>query len=640
MEDGQCPDRDHELRRLRARVAELEDRLACGEKDCYVSACPYSPEAEWPGILGSGLIGLFQTTQEGDILRASPGLAKILGYDSAREFTDSVGNMSLVYADPSDREAHIRDSLDHEGPISRELRWVRADGRIIWVRSDKVLVRDNEGRVLYQEGVVTDITDRRRAQEAVAESERRYRLLADNMIDVIWTADSHGKLTYASPSARDLFGYEPEEFLTSPVASLLSPMAYRILREAGDREESQPRQFEMQLHASDGSPVFTATSYTVMYDELDRPIGVIGVCRDISRRHKAEERLRAALAEHQAIFENSQVGVVLLRGDRVISRVNSRLAEIFGYRPEDLVGRNVEMLHLDRERYEEFDRDFYQGLSSEDRLHVEFPMRRADGTEMWCMLSGKAIQPPDLEKGVIWVVDDITERKEMERLRQDVERITRHDLKAPLGAVINFPDIIREEGPLTDEQREDLNHVQEAGYRMLRLVNLSLDLFKMERGAYELQAGPINLLELIAKARRELRTLAKSRRQTVNLRVDGQPPAEGDVFLVRGEELLCHSMLDNLLRNALEASPEGGAVRLELARAGHTAVMRMVNQGVVPREIRDRFFEKYATHGKRGGTGLGNYSARLMARTMGGEVSMETNEEVGSTAITVRLPLA
>jgi signal transduction histidine kinase len=298
------------------------------------------------------------------------------------------------------------------------------------------------------------------------------------------------------------------------------------------------------------------------------------------------------------------------------------------------------MLHLDRERYEEFGRDFYQGLSSEDRLHVEFPMRRADGTEMWCMLSGKAIQPPDLEKGVIWVVDDITERKEMERLRQDVERITRHDLKAPLGAVINFPDIIREEGPLTDEQREDLNHVQEAGYRMLRLVNLSLDLFKMERGTYELQAGPINLLELIAKARRELRTLAKSRRLTVNLRVDGHPPAEGDVFLVRGEELLCHSMLDNLLRNALEASPEGGAVRLELARAGHTAVMRMVNQGVVPREIRDRFFEKYATHGKRGGTGLGNYSARLMARTMGGEVSMETNEEVGSTAITVRLPLA
>jgi signal transduction histidine kinase len=103
-----------------------------------------------------------------------------------------------------------------------------------------------------------------------------------------------------------------------------------------------------------------------------------------------------------------------------------------------------------------------------------------------------------------------------------------------------------------------------------------------------------------------------------------------------GEGLLCYSMLSNLVKNALEASPEGGVVTIGLCTGAQPEVT-VHNMGAVPEAIRDRFFEKYATQGKSSGTGLGTYSAQLIARTLGGDIHMRTSEQEGTT-VTVRFP--
>ena len=222
------------------------------------------------------------------------------------------------------------------------------------------------------------------------------------------------------------------------------------------------------------------------------------------------------------------------------------------------------------------------------------------------------------------------------RLREDVERITRHDLKNPLTAVISLPQLLALAGNLDPGQREMLSRIEQAGYAMLRLINFSLDLFKMEQGSYRYHPEPLDLAALCSRVAQELEDLAASAGARVEILVDGRPAAPGEAFTVPGEELLCHSMLGNLVRNALEASPRGGTVRISL-ESGDPARIAVHNAGEVPAPVRERFFEKYATFGKERGTGLGTYSARLTAEVMGGRISFASSAAEGTT-VAVEIP--
>jgi CheY-like chemotaxis protein len=227
---------------------------------------------------------------------------------------------------------------------------------------------------------------------------------------------------------------------------------------------------------------------------------------------------------------------------------------------------------------------------------------------------------------------------EAARLREDVERITHHDLKGPLGVILSLPQLIAAGGGLTEEQTGYLEDIEEAGYQMLNMVNLSLGLLKMEQGVYELSPVPVDIVRAIGKVVEELASLRRSRGVSVELRQQDAPLGPGVAVHVVGEELLCHSMFSNLLKNAIEHSPAGGRVDIDIAPAkdGFRAV-RLRNLGETDPGFRERFFEKYATHGKPGGTGLGTYSARLMARTMGGEVLLDASTP-GETSLVLCLP--
>ena len=116
--------------------------------------------------------------------------------------------------------------------------------------------------------------------------------------------------------------------------------------------------------------------------------------------------------------------------------------------------------------------------------------------------------------------------------------------------------------------------------------------------------------------------------------------AEGGCpFPVLGERRLVDTVFSNLLKNAAEASPTGAEILVRLQREGGIAVAQVHNSGAVPLDIRERFFEKYATSGKMHGTGLGTYSARLMVRAQNGSIELDTTEP-DATTLVVRLPAA
>lgn len=154
---------------------------------------------------------------------------------------------------------------------------------------------------------------------------------------------------------------------------------------------------------------------------------VILLSINIMRRKRSENELTA-------IFDNSLVAIFLLKGNRHVEKMNKRVTDVFGYTEDDLLGKGIEKLHISQESYKIFGQKYYEQLATQEMLHVEYKYKRKDGEIIWCLASGKALNPPDLSKGTIWVIDDITSRKKNEealnRVRQELEMRVEERTKA------------------------------------------------------------------------------------------------------------------------------------------------------------------------------------------------------------------
>lgn len=226
--------------------------------------------------------------------------------------------------------------------------------------------------------------------------------------------------------------------------------------------------------------------------------------------------------------------------------------------------------------------------------------------------------------------------RELAKTKEDIERISRHDLKSPLNGIINYPPFIKSQGGLSEKQNDQLDKIVQLGRKMLRMINLSLDMFKMEQGSYEVKAEEVDLIQVFNEIKEDTKTQLKVKRLEIEILIDGVQAGESDRFILGGEKLLMYSMLSNLFKNAVEASPKKEKITLAMSK-GEGISVSIHNQGTVPEEIRDTFFEKYATAEKTGGTGLGTYSAKLIAETLGGDISLDTSEE-GGTTIKINFP--
>ncbi|GAB6060175.1 PAS domain-containing sensor histidine kinase [Desulfonatronum parangueonense] len=236
---------------------------------------------------------------------------------------------------------------------------------------------------------------------------------------------------------------------------------------------------------------------------------------------------------------------------------------------------------------------------------------------------------------MVCVQRDITEQRRVANLRKDVERIVQHDLKTPLVGIIGLAGLL--EGETPERQKVFISHILDSARRMMEMITNSMDLFNMEEGRYILQPAPFNLTAVIRALDQETESLRNQSNLSVVYLLNDHPLDWNTPLEMLGERRNIHSMLTNLLNNALEAAPAGSQVSLNIRPSEENWVMDIHNLGVIPEEVRERFFERYATAGKSRGTGLGTYSAMLIARTHGGKISFTSTEAEG-THVTVTLP--
>jgi PleD family two-component response regulator len=231
---------------------------------------------------------------------------------------------------------------------------------------------------------------------------------------------------------------------------------------------------------------------------------------------------------------------------------------------------------------------------------------------------------------------DYDEMMETEQLKEDVERITRHDMKGPLAGVIGLVQSLAESGNnLTEDQKETVRMIEETALQVLDMINLSNELFKIETGRFVLKPQVVTVAQII----RRIAAMARHTFAVKNMTIAVATPSgvDDDQLLAIGDSMLCYSLFQNLIKNACEAAPDSSAVTITIY-SGIPMRITIDNKGAVPAAIRETFFEKFATAGKQGGTGLGTYSAKLLTEAQKGTIAMETNDEKNQTRIVLTLP--
>ncbi|MGE4291110.1 MAG: diguanylate cyclase [Desulfovibrio sp.] len=244
----------------------------------------------------------------------------------------------------------------------------------------------------------------------------RLAALADAPREAIGFFDESLRCVAANPTAARLFGYRDEtDLLGRHYLEFIAPRSRPEVTRRYRNEATTP--YELLALRKDGS-TFPAEAHGKFSTYEGRPVRV-SCLRDITRRKEIEQELQNTASELEIIFACSKVGLMLLRGGRYLAKANQTLADILGYdSPEKMTGRSMRELHLSEENFLSFGEKYYTALAHQAQQHIEYRLRRKDGSPVWCMLSGQAVDratPADLDKGVLWVVDDITRIKTQEQ---------------------------------------------------------------------------------------------------------------------------------------------------------------------------------------------------------------------------------
>ena len=375
------------------------------------------------------------------------------------------------------------------------------------------------------------------------------------------------------------------------------------------------------------------TSNPIM-DASGRVSAIVHVATDVSQLALAKEELRQSKERLRLLVDNMPVLVHAHDENLHYIYWNKEAERVTGWSASQVVGdpRAAERLYPDPAIREDVIRASHRAGNYRD---LEAEITCADGSTRIISWSTVSATPPIRGWGIWEVGVDVTEKRRAAARREQVERVMRHDVRRPLCQAVEMAVLLRDMGGLSAEQAELVHELEQSGRDGLALIDAALKLERLETGCCLSEAVRVDLRDLTRQAVERARTWEAA--NGMRLLLDG--PGPDDTRLeVLGEPVLLGSMFENILLNAVQASPEGAAVRVEIGRDNGQGRIEGRNTGVIPLAIRPRFFEKYTTWGKHGGTGLGAYAARLVARAHGGEITAESRQ--GGTSVVIRLPLA
>jgi PAS domain S-box-containing protein len=599
---------------------------------------------------------IFTLNPEMEYLFVSPAFTNVLGYKSS----DIIGRTFLSLIHPDDVKGTI-ESIQRtvrDGYISPngiEYRMRHAAGDWHWHNGTGMVVHDKKGKVITLIGISRDITERKKLEQALRESEEKYWLIVENSRDIIFIFNLDEKLVYISPSIKKVLGYAPNDFLGRNFRSIVHPDDIPVVEKAIQRNLREGHLTADGIEIRVQNDVNEWRWLNILANQLRNKKGTltnyVGLARDITDRKQAEELLKESEEKYRLIVENGIDIIFTLNDKGEFTYLSPSFSKVMGYPRENFLGKPfASLMHPDdlvnvvKAMQENVNRGYDLPRS------IEYRVRNQSGEWRWHHSVGGATRDSSGKfigfTCIAWDVTDIKmaeqEKKRIEEQAQIASRLAAlgemaagiaHEINNPLTGVISLSQILLDTEKLPPEVRDDLQLIAESSQRVAGIVKRLLT-FGRQTKLVETFADVNLLIDNTLKLRDYV---LKTANIEVVTRFDPKLPA---IFIDAGQ---LQQVFLNLVVNAEQAMKQAHGrgiltITTEKLENNIRIIFRDDGPGITKQNL-GHLFEPFFTTKKAGeGTGLGLSLSRSIILEHKGQIHVESEFGHGAAFI-IELPL-
>jgi PAS domain S-box-containing protein len=628
-------------------------------------------EEKYRSIFENSIEGIFQSTPDGRYIAANPAMAKIFGYDSPEELLAAITDIKTqIYIDPQRRADFMR--LMHQDGFVKDFEYqiVRKDGKTAWIFENARAVKGENGEILYYEGFMQDITERKRAEAEIEQANRYLENTFSGSADGIGIVDLHGRIVHWNKAAEELYNYKGGELKGQPYSLLYADPGQLEIMVKQLRRDGFVRSYEIDMKKKDGGIFPCSLSIRLLKDHNNRSAGSITVARDLTDTKRTMARLQRQIDQReqakQALVESEQklVNIINFLPDATfvidtngkVIAWNKAIEILTGVKAQDMLGQGEyeyallfygerRPILIDLVLGAEKGIENYPGITKQDHTLtaiVHFPFFK--GGEKY--LFGKASALLDSHGEIVGSIEsirDITDhilslhKVEGERLKfSKLESLSilaggiAHDFNNILTAILGNIDLAMLGGTIGEGGMESLSEAEQA---CLRAQGLARQLLTFAKGG-----APV----------KKATSLVKLLGETVKLSLAGSRSLwdlslPDNLWSVEIDEGQISQVISNLLINADQAMSQGGIIKIAAENIiiekgadlplsqGEYVKIRITDQGPgIPKEYLDKIFDPYFST-KEKGSGLGLATAYSIIKSHSGHIKVLSQLRVGTT---------
>jgi PAS domain S-box-containing protein len=295
---------------------------------------------------------------DGEIIDCNEQTLRLVGIDKKKIIGKSFSNLGIINKKELDKYIEIFTSLSNINELNPiEIPIKGADGNEQWLEVFPSPIKN--GKKVYGIQIITrDITSRKKSEKALKESERKYKLIIDNISDNVWITNMILQTTYSSPAVKQILGYSPKEIKSKSITDILLPKSLIIVANALKEElknegkkgvdPNRTHILELQMKHKSGTIIWAELKMTFLRNSKGNPIGILGVTRDITKRKQVELKHKQSEIKYQRLIENIMGVVVELDSEGNFIFVSPQIYETFGFTSDEVIKKNAfEFIHPD-----------------------------------------------------------------------------------------------------------------------------------------------------------------------------------------------------------------------------------------------------------------------------------------------------